>query len=67
LGVEKTRLLLVYEFMEKKVQTKEEEISGFDVRMLLDELENDVHWKIRLHIAQWCRRVKVSSLVKYSA
>lgn len=53
--------------MEKKVQTKEEEISGFDVRMLLDELENDVHWKIRLHIAQWCRRVKVSSLVKYSA
>jgi len=50
-GIEKSRYMLAYELMEKRVTIDGEVIPVYDVRMLLDEMEDNITWKIRLHIA----------------
>ena len=50
-GIEKSRYMLAYELMEKRVTIDGEVIPVYDVRMLLDEMEENIPWKIRLHIA----------------
>ena len=50
-GIEKSRYMLAYELMEKRVIIDGEVIPVYDVRMLLDEMEDNIIWKIRLHIA----------------
>ena len=50
-GIEKSRYMLAYEMMGKKVNVDGEELLVHDVRMLLDELEDSLPWNIRLHIA----------------
>lgn len=43
--------MLAYELMEKRVTIDGEVIPVYDVRMLLDEMEENIPWKARLHIA----------------
>ena len=43
--------MLAYELMEKGVTIDREVLPLYDVRMLLDEMEDNIPWKIRLHIA----------------
>ena len=50
--IEKTRYMLAYEFMEKRVSIDGEESPVYDARMLLDEMEETIPWNIRIHIAQ---------------
>ena len=43
--------MLPYELMEKRVNIDGEVMPVYDVRMLLDEMEENIPWKIHLHIA----------------
>ena len=46
-GIEKSRYMLAYEMMEKKVNVDDgEEVLVHDVRMLLDELQDSLPWNI---------------------
>ena len=49
-GIEKSRYMLAYELMEKRVTIDGEVIPVYEVRMMLDEMEENIPWKIRLHI-----------------
>ena len=50
-GIERSRYMLACELMKKRTTIDEEEIPVFDVRMLLDEMEDNIPWNIRIHIA----------------
>ena len=43
---------LVTEYLHKMIDVDNEQITINNVRQLLDELEDDVPWKLRFHIAQ---------------
>lgn len=51
-GIEKDRYMTAYELMGKTISVGGEDVTVFDVRMMLDELEENITWDIRLHIAQ---------------
>lgn len=42
--------MLAHELMEKRVTIDGEVIPVYDVRMLLDEMEENIPWKIHLHV-----------------
>ena len=50
-GIERSKYMLAYELMAKRITIDEEEIPVFVVRMLLDEMEDNISWNIRIHIA----------------